>query len=201
MNELFKNFKMGNQDVTSKDFTGHVRVNFCGDITIMKGGLEQEMAYTAYTYPMNIKGYVSFDDWDIQEQLSNSFNGLPIDDLYKFKKTLKESGLTTLADSLNVTDAETSKQIGLQLMNNPLFKKVYGKNAIMYETLSKDEQQILQLTNILKGDNFEKTTVHTYALRDYVTTDENNVKIKPLRTRVELELHKLQAKLSAKESK
>jgi hypothetical protein len=200
MNELFKNFKIGNQDITSKNFTGHASVNFGGEITIMKGGLEQEVSYIANTCAMNIKGYVTLEDWDIQEHLSNVFNGLPIDNLHKFKTTLKESGLTTLADSLNIPANEIAKQIGLQLMKNPLFKKVYGKNAVVYETLSKDEQQIAQLTHYLEGDNFEKLSASAWILKEYVTIDDG-VKVKPLRTRVELELHKLKEKLSAKESK
>lgn len=201
MNELFKNFKIGDKNVTSKEFTGHASVNFSGEITVIKGGLEQELSYMALTYAMNIKGYVTFDDWDIQEELSNTFNGLPIDNLHKFKTTLKDSGLETLANSLSINGNETAKQIGLQLMKTPMFKKIYGKNAIIFDTLSKDEKQVVQLNHALKGDNFEKLSANAWILKEYVTTDDNGVKVKPLRSRVELELHELQAKLSAKESK
>lgn len=201
MNELFKNFKMGNQNATSKNFTGNVSVNMHGEITMMKGGLEQEMSYTAHIYAMNINRYVTFDDWDIQEELSNVFNGLPIDDLNRFKTTLRESGLETLADSIFIPSEDTTQQLALQIMKNPMFKKIFGKNAIMFESLSEDQKQVVKLTHFLKGDNFEKLTTSSYILKDYVTVDEDGNKVKPDRSVVELELHKLQKKISAKESK
>jgi hypothetical protein len=201
MNELFKNFKMGNQNATSKNFTGNVSVNMHGEITMMKGGLEQEMSYTAHIYAMNINRYVTFDDWDIQEELSNVFNGLPIDDLNTFKTTLRESGLETLADSIFIPSEDTTQQLALQIMKNPMFKKIFGKNAIMFESLSEDQKQVVKLTHFLKGDNFEKLTTSSYILKDYVTVDEDGNKVKPDRSVVELELHKLQKKISAKESK
>lgn len=201
MNELFKNFKIGDKNAASKNFTGHGSVNMHGEITLMRGGLEQEISYTAHIYAMNINGYVTFDDWDLQEELSNTFNGLPIDDLYKFKKTLRESGLETLADSILIPTNDAEQQLAIQIMKTPIFKKVFGKNAIMYQSLSKDEKKVVQLTHALKGDNFEKLSANAWVLKEYVTTDDDDVKVKPLRSRVELELHKLQAKLSAKESK
>ena len=201
MNELFKNFKMGNQNATSKNFTGNVSVNMHGEITMMKGGLEQEMSYTAHIYAMNINRYVTFDDRDIQEELSNVFNGLPIDDLNTFKTTLRESGLETLADSIFIPSEDTTQQLALQIMKNPMFKKIFGKNAIMFESLSEDQKQVVKLTHFLKGDNFEKLTTSSYILKDYVTVDEDGNKVKPDRSVVELELHKLQKKISAKESK
>ena len=192
MNELFKNFKMGNQDATSKNFTGNVSVNMHGEITMMKGGLEQEMSYTAHIYAMHINRYVTFDDWDIQEELSNVFNGLPIDDLNKFKTTLRESGLETLADSIFISSEDTTQQLALQIMKNAMFKKIFGKNAIMFESLSKDEQRIVQLTHFLEGDNFEKLTANAWILKDYVTIDDDGNKVKPDRSVVEIALSLLQ---------
>ena len=82
-----------------------------------------------------------------------------------------------------------------------MFKKIFGKNAIMFESLSEDQKQVVKLTHFLKGDNFEKLTTSSYILKDYVTVDEDGNKVKPDRSVVELELHKLQKKISAKESK
>ena len=71
----------------------------------------------------------------------------------------------------------------------------------MFESLSEDQKQVVKLTHFLKGDNFEKLTTSSYILKDYVTVDEDGNKVKPDRSVVELELHKLQKKISAKESK
>ena len=188
MNELFKNFNNGNQKVSSKEFTAYPTVNFHGEITLIRGGLEQEVSYTSGLYEMNIKGYVSIEDWDIQEELSNSFNGLPIDDLHAFKNTLKESGLQTLSDSLTIPNTDMTQQLALQLMSTSIFKKVFGKNTIIFDSLSDDEKKIVNLTHYLAEDRFEKLTASSYILKDYVIPDENGHKVKPDRTVVEIAL-------------
>ena len=192
MNKLFKNFNNGNQKVSSKEFTAYPTVNFHGEITLIRGGLEQEVSYTSGLYEMNIKGYVSIEDWDIQEHLSNSFNGLPIDDLHAFKNTLKESGLQTLSDSLTIPNTDMTQQLALQLMSTSIFKKVFGKNTIIFDSLSDDEKKIVNLTHFLAEDRFEKLTASSYILKDYVTTDEDGNKVKPDRSVVEIALFLLQ---------
>ena len=62
MNELFKNFNNGNQKVSSKEFTAYPTVSFHGEMTLIRGGLEQEISYTTSLYEMNINDLSLFPD-------------------------------------------------------------------------------------------------------------------------------------------
>ena len=85
-----------------------------------------------------------------------------------------------------------TQQLALQLMSTSIFKKVFGKNTIIFDSLSDDEKKIVNLTHYLAEDRFEKLTASSYILKDYVTIDENGHKVKPDRSVVEIALFLLQ---------
>ena len=78
--------------------------------------------------------------------------------------------------------------VGFKLQHH----KVFGKNTIIFDSLSDDEKKIGNLTHFLAEDRFEKLTASSYILKDYVTTDEDGNKVKPDRSVVEIALFLLQ---------
>jgi hypothetical protein len=147
MKNLFEQFANGNAEVTSKDFCiNGTSIEFYGNITITKGGLSYNLDYSARLYEMkNLMGYVGVDDWEGHGATNYVFNGIPIDNFIEFRNTLTSSGLATVAKSLEVSYKEEGKQIAIELQNHKVFKKIYGKNTIIFDTLTEDEKNILKL--------------------------------------------------------
>lgn len=181
MKNLFESFKNSNKEVTSKDGSIYANITFHGGFTIVKGGLSQDISFYASVSQMQYKGYVSIDDWEINDRTGASFNGLPVDSLRDLKSTLRGAGLSTVADSLDISNKEEELQIALQVSKDKIFKKVFGKDSIFWCTLSEDEQSILRLSDqIKKGKElYEKLSANAYFLKRFVTIDEDDNKVKP----------------------
>lgn len=181
MNELFKSFNNGNKKVTSKDGSMSANITFHGSFTIEKGGLSQDISFYASVSGMQYKGYVALEDWEINDRMGASFNGLPIDSVCDLKSTLRSSGLSTVAESLDISEKEEERQLALQVSKDKIFKKVFGKDAILWCTLSEDERSIIQLSaQIEKGEeSYDKLNASCYFLKRFVTIDEDDNQVKP----------------------
>lgn len=181
MKNLFESFNNGNKEVTSKDGSMTANITFYGSFTIEKGGLSQELSFYASVSQMQYKGYVSIDDWEINDRTGASFNGLPVDSLRDLKSTLIGAGLSTVASSLDISNDEEELQVALQVSKDKIFKKVFGKDSIFWCTLSEDEKSILRLSaQIEKGEElYEKLSAKAHLLKRFVTIDELGQTIKP----------------------
>ena len=112
---------------------------------------------------------IGVDDWEVQEIRNVKLGELPIDNISAFKTKLNESGLSTLSNSLGFSDDEETKAVFNAIQNHKDFKKSYGKKAILWNALSKDEQKIHDLRFACKnydtcGDHFKKEIGSHYGI-------------------------------------
>lgn len=134
-----------------------IEISFRGEVTLTKGNFEQTQNYYFNRCETNRYGYVDCDDWDIEEGYSK-LGGLPIDSLQQLKSTLQNSGLSTLATSLDFDETERRKLVFLAIENSKGFKKQFGKNAKVWRVLNDAEQKIVKVK---------------YAIENYDTIDDH----------------------------
>jgi len=191
MKNLFESFKNSSSEVSSSDAALGVSVEFSGSLTITKGGLSQIILFYARTYQMGftVGNYVSLDDWEVSDVEATVFNGLPIDNLFTLKQTLKDSGLSTLAESLTFTYDEQKGEIAKQISASELFKGAYGKDAIMWDTISEEEKSIIRLKDSIS--KYDTLNVKSSGIRDYVEVNEEGESVMPSKEELEAILERL----------
>jgi hypothetical protein len=123
---------------------------------IMKRG---EFQQTCSWYGrMNVSRFgeniIEVGDWEFQEVTNVKLGELPIDDVHNFKKSLSDSGLKTLSNSIGFSNNDETQAIYTSIVNHKDFKKAFGKKAILWNALSKDEQKLYELKFICK--DFDK---------------------------------------------
>jgi hypothetical protein len=128
----------GVNKVTSVSETASVEVS--GRFTIERGNFKQEFSYLARTYD-KLVGFAKVNDYETEDH-KPSLGELPIDNISKFIQSLEDSGLNTLAKCVGFTHEEVRKAMYEHIQNHKIFKAVYGKKVVLWDMLSKEEQQI-----------------------------------------------------------
>ena len=168
-NNLFNNLQVVSGELEVETIRESFQLEVNGMFKMTKGNFQQEFSYYARLYETNFKNYIGVDDSNIEEETCN-LGGLPIDSIDQLKKTLSDSGLRTLADSLGFSYQERDKCLYKVIQNHKDFIKCYGKKAIIWNLLSTEEQRVVKLKYAI--DNYDTTpTSHKYNL--LVKLDEN----------------------------
>jgi hypothetical protein len=175
MKNLFENLKNGSK-VTSNNLTADLRLNVGGDITINKGVYSETISFYCQITEMIYEGFVNVEDMDINDTIETSFNGIPIDNEHSFKEGLKNLGLTTVAQSLEIEYKDQVKQVAIQLSKNKRIKAVFGEDVKFWGTLSESEQDIVKLEYAIK--NYKTLPAYANCISKYVVV-EDGTKIKP----------------------
>lgn len=175
MKDLFENLKNGSE-VTSSNFTADLSLNVRGDITINKGVYSETISFYCDVSTLIYEGFVNVENLDINDTLETSFNGIPIDNEYNFKEGLKNLGLTTVAQSLEIEYKDQVEQVAIQLSKNKRIKAVFGEDVIFWQTLSESEQDIVKLEYAIK--NYKTLQAYANCISKYVVV-EDGTKIKP----------------------
>lgn len=153
MENLFNGLKVIKGEIKSELIDQKFNLQISGTIKISKGNLNVEHNYWGDIYKLsygdNVIGIEGID-YDTQNV---SLGDLPIDDLHTLKTKLNESGLRTLSNSLSISHEEIVNAIVSVLPQNKVIKLVYGKNVIIYDTLSNDEKTKLRLDYVI--NNFD----------------------------------------------
>jgi hypothetical protein len=102
---------------------------------------------------------------------------MPIDNLSSLKTMLNNSGLTTIANGLDINTNEEKKEICIQLEQYKMFKDIYGKKAIMFNNLSESEQKNIKLKFVI--DNYDKMTIGNSDIQEFLVINEEGNKIMP----------------------
>jgi hypothetical protein len=176
-NNLFNGLQVVTGEVKANllDENTDITISLRGVVSLTKGNFEQTYNYWVNNCENTRYGYVDCDDWDWEEQ-STKLGGLPIDSLYQLKQTLQNSGLSTLASSLDFGDEERRKVIFLAIQNSTGFQKQFGKKAKFWRVLSHDEQTLVRLNFAI--DNFDTCGDHDkrgFGIKSY---DEEGEEIK-----------------------
>ena len=170
MKNLFEQFANGGGEVTSKGLSADFRLNLGGSTTITKGGLSYTLCFYAYLGETSIKNAMTIEDFDSSDSYDYSFNGIPVDNMQKLRDTLINSGLSSIANSLEVEWSDERRAVAKEIEKHKLFKKIYGKDAFVWESLTEDEQKLLKLQHFI--DNYDTIDVSSFIIRDFVTEED-----------------------------
>lgn len=147
-NNLFNGLQVVSGEVTVETVRESFGLEVNGAFKVTKGNFQQEFSYFARTYNTNYENYIGIDDSNIDDE-NCTLGGLPIDSISQLKKTLSESGLTTLSNSLGFSYAEKEKAMYSIIQKHKDFIKCYGKKAIVWNLLSKEEQRVVQVNHAI----------------------------------------------------
>lgn len=141
------------KEVTQINSEINVSPEFHGHIDIAKGLLTMRIIFYARMYKMynGNSDIIKLDDWEVNEVSDIKFNGIVVDDLSKLLKSMEDSGLSTLAKDLKVTDDEYKVQIAKAIEGCSLFKTIYSKKAFVIDKLSDSEQKKLRIEWLIKN--------------------------------------------------
>jgi hypothetical protein len=169
-NNLFNNLQVVSGEVEVETIREGFGLEVNGAFKMTKGNFQQEFSYYARLYETNYKNYIGVDDSNVDEETC-SLGGLPIDSINQLKKTLSESGLRTLSDSLGFSSHETDKGMYNTIQKHKDFVKSYGKKAVVWNLLSEEEQRVVKVKHAI--DNYDTTHAsHKYNL-GIVKLDDN----------------------------
>lgn len=172
-NNLFNNLQVVSGELEVETIREGFGLEVNGAFKMTKGNFQQEFSYYARLYETNYKNYIGVDDSNVDEETCN-LGGLPIDSIDQLKKTLSDSGLRTLADSLGFSYQERDKGMYKVIQNHKDFIKSYGKKAIVWNLLSEEEQRVVKIKHAIT--NYD--TVHaSHKYNLLVKLDENGVTI------------------------
>jgi hypothetical protein len=129
----------------------YLSFEFGGTIKMERGAFSMVIHFYAKVYETKHKGVIGLDDWDVNDTSDYMLNGLPIDNLTAFRQKLTDWGVGSIGSKLQFTTAEEKIAIANVMMQSDALKKVYGKKLKVWETLSTDEQMLLDLQYIVEN--------------------------------------------------
>ena len=140
MENLLKGLLVVGGEIKMKSVSETASVELSGRFTIERGNFKQEFSYWARTYN-KLDNHAKIDDYEYETQ-SASLGDLPIDNLNKLVQSLRDSGLDTLASKVGFSYEEIEQGMYQHIQNHKIFKGVYGESVILWDALTKEQQQL-----------------------------------------------------------
>lgn len=151
MENILSGLKVVQGEIKSNSVNEGSQIELNGTFTLERGNFKQEYNYYGRMFETKHKNIIDVDDWNIDEEYNKvSIGDLPIDDLHKLKKTLNDSGLTTLSNSLGFSNEEQNQGMFQVMQNHKFFISHFGKKAKLWRLFSKDEQMLLDLQFVIE---------------------------------------------------
>jgi hypothetical protein len=175
MENLFNNLQEPTGDIkviTEKEW---LSLNLGGTIVLQKGNFSQSFTYWGTVSEMDFtdNNYVTIEDYDWDTH-TTMLGNLKIDSISKLKTTLENSGLNTLSNSLNFDTEEIKKAIFSIIPNSKIVKNVFGKNFILWESLTDNERRIIRVKDAIK--NYDKYfTNNPYKLKNLIVKEDGKL--------------------------
>jgi hypothetical protein len=152
--------------VAVKDTSG-LRVS--GLIKIIKGALSVDLNYWGEVWKSKYEGYVSLDDWDYD--MSNTYiSDVKIDSLSKFNEALKNMGLSSVADSLKISEEDIKEQVYLAVANSPSVKKFYDGKVLFTGLTFEQKRKIVLDYSISNYDKAQAWELNNLGLSESPST-------------------------------
>jgi hypothetical protein len=149
MENLFNGIAPISGDVKVTSVSESASLRLCGTITLTKGNFTQDFYYNATLCESSkYKGFVIVDDIDFDHSGETSLGALKIDNIYKFRQSLQESGLTSLANTLEFSREEIDNACNQVIAQSKLMKKTF-KGLALFDALSKEEQSLVELSYVI----------------------------------------------------
>jgi hypothetical protein len=174
MENLFNNFSPINAEVKSANgMNEYTQLHYSADLTITKGNFSQNISFRTNIYSVEFadKKYLQMEDFDYDIYRS-TLGDLPIDSIYAFTKGLRDNGLTTLADSLNITWEDVRLECAKMINNSESVKAVHG-NASVFSSLPKEEQKLIKLDHLIMF--YDIVAIRMYKDLEVPTKDESGI--------------------------
>jgi len=184
MENILGGLKVLEGKTETKSITEGVSTELSGKFTMKRGNFSIDLDYYARLYERGLndktKIVIAIDDWDIQDKTNAMLGDLPIDNgkVSSLQNELKNIGLSTLANKIGFNDDEEKQALCEVIKNHKYFKLIFGKNAILWESLTKDEQKLMELKYVCEnyetcGEYYKKEVGAFYGI-DKDPNDENN---------------------------
>jgi hypothetical protein len=130
----------------------------CGHFSLIKGTFKQTFNYWAKVYETkNIKGVVYLDDSDYDLE-STYIGDCPIDSISKFRETLKNSGMGTVANTLEFSSDEVRNAIEKVIQNNKSLELFFGRGVRVRELIPNEQWVKMLLVDVI--DNYDNRSEH-----------------------------------------
>ena len=146
---IFENLKLDGEIKTEVLSTG-CSLGVSGSFRLSRGIFTQEFSWWGNVYESRYKGYLTFDDYDIDLQ-STYLGDVRVDNLSKFRDSLKNSGLNTLSSQFEFSDNEKDSGMYTALKSNKMIDVVFEGNKGFFRLLSEIEQTIIKLTRVINN--------------------------------------------------
>lgn len=153
----------------------YLSFEFGGTIKMERGAFSMVIHFYAKIYETKHKGVIGIDDWDVNDTSDYMLNGLPIDNFDNLKTKLTEWGFGGIGDKLKFTTSEEKMAIANVMSQSDALKKVYGKKFKVWETLSTDEQMLLDLQYIVENFGIMNDNLKLQVARFFNIEVVNNV--------------------------
>lgn len=179
-------------ELSSKNFgVTAVTIYMYGSVNVSNGAFSKTIEFNVSLSGTYFgKDVISIDDWEIQDYYDTMLGEIPVDDVRQLRETLNGSGLSTLAKALDLDNKQIAKLLAKGVEESKEFKGLYGKNAIVFDALTEEEQEVYRLQHVI--DNYDDTSINHFNIKKYLeveeTEDEEGNKVE---TKVKPSLEKL----------
>jgi hypothetical protein len=194
---LANGLKIVQGEVKVEPITEGFSLELHGKFIMKRGEFQQTCSWYGRMYVTRFgENIIGVDDWEFQEVTEVKLGELPIDNVHDFKKSLSDSGLKTLSNSIGFSNEDETQAIYTAIVNHKDYKKAFGKKVIFWNALSKDEQKFHELKFVCEnfktcGDYMKKEIGKHYGIDTEVDPNDANNYITIIPT-----LEVCQAKLS-----
>jgi hypothetical protein len=174
MENLLKNLLEVGAETKMTSLSDNVSIEISGQFKLEKGAFSQVFCFWAKMYKKYDK-FSAIDDYDFEDE-SAKLNDLPIDNLDKFKKSLEDSGLNTIAKTLNFSREDIEEAMHQHIKDSKYYQLFFGATTGIFNELSSEQKQIENLKYCIENyntcSNWDKVTCGIEGI------DENGDKIR-----------------------
>jgi hypothetical protein len=155
--EIFKLLgEVKNTEVTTSVVKENVYPELNGTIKVTKGIYSAEYTWWGRVTPMyKMEDYIGIDDLEFEGN-TEIIEGLPIDNFNQFRQGLIDHGMKSVAESLDISDAEVRTLIMATIPKHKHYKGLFGKKKF-FPTLSMEEQKKGHLDAFSNDITFRET--------------------------------------------
>jgi len=151
MEQIFSGLKA----VSGKTKVEVTEENVCpelyGKFTLTKGTFKQIFSYWAKVYKHATLEKVAFTD-EYEHDLQATFiNDCPIDSISNLTEMLRNSGMSTVANTLCFNDDEIRDAMFNIVQKHKMFKEIFGKDAKLRQLIPKDDYLKMLLADVIQN--------------------------------------------------
>jgi hypothetical protein len=151
MTEILNGLSFVSGDTKTEIVNESFSAELSAEYKMTKGNFSQNFYFWARVYESKYKGFIHIDDLNNEER-SCMLGNITIDNIHKLKETLKNSGLSTLANSLGFTSDECKQAEYNVIENHKMFKACFGEKKL-WELVPKEEQDKIKLQYVIDNYN------------------------------------------------